>query len=402
MASELNKTPSGSRIHIGFFGRRNAGKSSVVNAVTGQEISIVSDVKGTTTDPVTKAMELLPMGPVLIIDTPGIDDEGQVGEMRVRRTHKMLNKCDVAVLVVDSSLGKSEYDMMLEKLFAEKEIPYITVYNKSDVASVGPLSENEIAVSAVNGENIDSLKEKIASLAVRNGEEKRIIGDRVNPGDVIVLVTPIDASAPKGRMILPQVQTTRDILDSNGICVTTQTSELECTLAALRNKPKMVITDSQVFGKVKNIVPEDVPLTSFSILMASYKGILEGAVKGVLGIENLREDSRVLICEGCTHHRQCEDIGTVKLPAWLKKHTGIENLNFEFTSGGEFPDSLEGYDLIVHCGGCMLNEREVTYRAKCAADAGIPFTNYGTAIAYMNGILKRSLSPFPELQAMLG
>ena len=401
MASELNKTPSGSRVHIGFFGRRNAGKSSVVNAVTGQEISIVSDVKGTTTDPVTKAMELLPMGPVLIIDTPGIDDEGEVGELRVRRTHKMLNKCDVAVLVVDAALGKAEADLTLEKLFLEKQIPYITVYNKSDITPIAALADNEISVSAVTGENIDFLKKKIASLAVKP-DDKRIIGDRISERDVVVLVTPIDASAPKGRMILPQVQTTRDILDSHAICVTTQTSELERTLSCLKEKPRMVITDSQVFGVVKNIVPEDVPLTSFSILMAAYKGILNGAVNGVLGIEKLRDGSRVLICEGCTHHRQCEDIGTVKFPAWLKKHTGIENLNFEFTSGGEFPDMLDKYDLIIHCGGCMLNEREVVYRAKCASDAGIPFTNYGTAIAYMNGILQRSLSPFPELQELLG
>ena len=400
MAAELNKTPSGSRVHIGFFGRRNAGKSSVVNAVTGQEISIVSDVKGTTTDPVTKAMELLPMGPVLIIDTPGIDDEGTVGELRVKRTHKMLNKCDVAVLVVDASIGKGEEDTALEELFRIKNIPYITVYNKSDLLAPAILAENELSVSAATGEGIDSLKEKIASLA-KHGEDKRIIGDRIKPKEVVVLVTPIDASAPKGRLILPQVQTIRDILDSNAVCMVAQTSELEATLDALKDKPRMVITDSQVFGVVKNIVPEDVPLTSFSILMASYKGILEGAVNGVLGIEKLREGSRVLICEGCTHHRQCEDIGTVKLPAWLKKYTGVESLNIEFTSGGEFPERLEEYDLIVHCGGCMLNEREVTYRAKCAADAGVPFTNYGTAIAYMNGILKRSLSPFPSLQAIL-
>ena len=400
MAAELNKTPSASRLHIGFFGRRNAGKSSVVNALTGQEVSIVSDVKGTTTDPVSKAMELLPIGPVLIIDTPGIDDSGEVGELRVKRSYRMLNKCDVAIHVIDASEGKNTFDEELTKLFKEKNIPYITVYNKSDLADTAD-DKSAVAVSALTGEGIDKLKDKLIALAASKGEDKRIIGDKLSAGDVVVLVTPIDGSAPKGRMILPQVQTIRDVLDSHAVCMVTQTDELETTLSALAKDPALVITDSQVFGKVKSIVPESVPLTSFSILMASVKGILEGAVHGVLGIEKLKSGSRVLICEGCTHHRQCEDIGTVKLPAWLRSYTGVDDLSFEFTSGGQFPESLDGFDLVIHCGACMLGEREVSYRAGCAADAGVPFTNYGTAIAYMNGILKRSLSPFPELQKLI-
>lgn len=397
MAADLNKTPNASRLHIGFFGRRNAGKSSLVNALTGQEISIVSDVRGTTTDPVTKAMELLPLGPVLIIDTPGTDDEGQLGAQRVKQSYRMMNRCDVCVLAVDSETGITEHDRALISLFEEKKLPYITVFNKSDLVKIEELKKNEISVSAVTGEGIEELKEMIIKIAGAEEKNRRIIGDKLDEGDVIVLVTPIDSSAPKGRLILPQVQTIRDVLDSRAMCFVTQTEQLEKTLSALAKKPKLVITDSQVFGKVKNIVPEDVPLTSFSILMASYKGILEGAVRGVRGLGDLKEGSRVLISEGCTHHRQCEDIGTVKLPAWIRKFTGIEDIRFEFTSGGQFPEDLDGYDLVIHCGGCMLGDREVSYRAKCAADAGVPFTNYGISIAYMNGILKRSLSPFPEL-----
>ncbi len=400
MAADMNKTPSGDRIHIGFFGRRNAGKSSVVNAVTAQNISIVSDVKGTTTDPVTKAMEILPLGPVLIIDTPGIDDEGTVGEMRVQSARRMLNKTDVAVLVVDSATGKCEYDIELEKLFLKKSIPYITVYNKSDVKSVDNLKENEIAVSALSGENIDKLKEMIASLAEPALKSRRIIGDKLNREDIVLLVTPIDSSAPKGRMILPQVQAIRDILDSNAICMVAQTEQLESALSSLKAPPKLVITDSQAFGRVKDIVPDDIKLTSFSILLASYKGFLEDAVNGVIALKDLKDGDRVIISEGCTHHRQCEDIGTVKLPEWIRKYTGC-NPQFEFTSGGKFPEKLDGCSLVIHCGACMLNDREILYRAECAADMGVPFTNYGTAIAYMNGILKRSLSPFPELQAKI-
>ncbi len=398
--AELNKTPNASRVHIGFFGKRNAGKSSIVNAVTGQDVSIVSDVLGTTTDPVTKAMELLPIGPVLIIDTPGIDDDGDIGRLRVKRSYRMLNKCDIAVVVVDAVTGADESEKALTELCLKKGVPCVTVYNKSDL--VNERSRDDVLyASAHSGEGIVELKEAIVRAAATEGAEKRIIGDRLNEGDVVILVTPIDASAPKGRMILPQVQTTRDILDSHAICMTAQTEELPKMLSALAEKPKLVITDSQAFGKVKDIVPQDVPLTSFSILMAAYKGMLETAVRGACAIEQLGENSRVLISEGCTHHRQCEDIGTVKLPAWLRRYTGHDGLVFDFTSGGDFPENLDGYDLVIHCGGCMLGEREVAYRARCAEDAGVPFTNYGTAIAYMNGILKRSLSPFPDMAKLI-
>ncbi len=396
MADNLNQTPNANRVHIGFFGRRNAGKSSVVNAVTGQELSIVSDVKGTTTDPVSKAMELLPVGPVVIIDTPGIDDEGTVGDMRVRKARQILNKTDVAVLIVDGVIGKTESDDELVALFEEKSIPYIIVYNKSDLKSREKLGENEISVSAVNGTNIYELKERIAALAKSEEDDKRVIGDLLERGDVVVLVTPIDSSAPKGRMILPQMQAIRDILDSRAMCIVTQTDELSKALGALKEPPKMVVTDSQAFYKVKEIVPREVPLTSFSILFARFKGILAPAVKGAAAVEKLKDGDTVLISEGCTHHRQCEDIGTVKLPSWIQKHTG-KKLNFEFSSGGGFPDDLSKYSLVVHCGGCMLNEREVIYRLKCARDQGVQFTNYGTLIAYMNGILKRSLEIFPDI-----
>ncbi len=401
MSAEMNKTPSAERVHIAFFGRRNAGKSSLVNAVTGQEISIVSDTLGTTTDPVTKAMELLPLGPVVIIDTPGIDDFGEIGELRVKRALRILNKTDIAVLVVDGTGEKGEYERELEEAFVKKSIPYVTVYTKSDVKKRDVLGEREISVSSTTLESINELREMLGGLVNTKDSARRIIGDRLSASDVVVLVTPIDSSAPKGRMILPQVQTLRDVLDSNAICVFTQPEELQTTLDNLKNPPRLVITDSQVFGKVKSIVPDSIPLTSFSILMAAYKGILEGAVNGAAAIDRLKSGSRVLISEGCTHHRQCEDIGSVKLPRWIKSHAGTDDITFELSSGGEFPESLEKYDLIIHCGGCMLNEREVAYRAKCASDAGTPMTNYGTAIAYMNGILKRSLSPFPELYERL-
>ena len=390
----LNQTPNADRVHIGFFGKRNAGKSSVVNAVTGQKLSIVSDVKGTTTDPVSKAMELLPVGPVVIIDTPGIDDEGLVGELRVRKARQILNKTDVAVLIIDGVAGKSQADNELIKLFEEKELPYIIVYNKSDLQKHENLKENEISVSALTGENVNELKERIAKLAKTEENEKRIIGDYLKPSDIVVLVTPIDSSAPKGRMILPQMQTIRDILDGNAMCIVTQTEQLKDALASLKEPPKMVVTDSQAFSIVKDIVPQSVPLTSFSILFANYKGVLKTAAAGAASVEKLKDGDTVLISEGCTHHRQCEDIGTVKLPNWIRKHTG-KSINFEFTSGGEFPDDLSKYSLIVHCGGCMLNEREVLYRQKCAQDQGVPFTNYGTLIAYMNGILARSAEIFP-------
>ena len=396
----LNDTPYGERLHIGFFGKRNAGKSSVVNAVTGQELSVVSDVKGTTTDPVTKAMELLPIGPVMIIDTPGYDDEGALGELRVKKTRQILNRTDLAVLVVDSSAGISDTDRQLTELFRERDIPYLTVYNKSDIKNITALNENEISVSAAENSNIHELKEKIAQLAKTDKPENRIVGDLLSAGDIVVLVTPIDASAPKGRMILPQVQTLRDILDADAMAVFTKEDQLAQTLEGLAKKPKMVITDSQVFGIVSKIVPEDIPLTSFSILMARYKGFLETAVKGAAAIDSLRDGDTVLISEGCTHHRQCGDIGSVKLPAMLKKTTG-KSFNIRLSSGRDFPEELSDIRLVIHCGGCMLNEREIGYRMRSAGTQDIPFTNYGIALAKMNGILSRSLSVFPELQKII-
>lgn len=393
MAANLNQTPSADRPHIAFFGKRNAGKSSVVNAFTGQELSIVSDYKGTTTDPVKKAMELLPLGPVVIIDTPGIDDDGIVGEMRVNRAYKTLNLTDIAILVIDSTAGKAAEDEKLIELFSKKDIPYIVVYNKSDIAENIILKENEIQVSALTGENIDELKNRVAHIIKSENNNKKIISDLLSEEDVVVLVTPIDSSAPKGRMILPQVQSIRDVLDKQCICIVTQTEQLSKTLSVLNTKPKLVVTDSQVFGKVKTILPADIPLTSFSILFARYKGLLKDAVNGAETLEKLNDSDKILICEGCTHHRQCEDIGTVKLPKWIENYTG-KKFWFEFTSGGDFPENIEKYALIVHCGGCMLNEREIRYRNKCANDAGVPITNYGTLIAYINGILERSIEIF--------
>ena len=386
----MNDTPSGERIHIGFFGRRNAGKSSVVNAVTGQSLAVVSDVKGTTTDPVRKAMELLPLGPVVIIDTPGFDDEGALGELRMKKTRQVLNRTDIAVLVVDASEGKKECDEQLIRLFGEKEIPYVVVFNKADLLEQIPAEgADEIYVSALRMEHIGELKEKIAHLK-ETGTEKKIIGDKLSEGDVVVLVVPIDSAAPKGRLILPQQQTIRDILDSNASAVVVKENTLSGTLEKLTERPRLVITDSQVFGKVSKIVPENVQLTSFSILMARYKGLLDEAVKGADAALRLKDGDKVLIAEGCTHHRQCDDIGTVKIPRWLREYTGKE-LVFETCSGAEFPDDLTEYSLIVHCGGCMLNEREVRYRMKCAADQNVPITNYGTLIAQIHGILERSL-----------
>lgn len=393
----LNDTPSANRVHISFFGCRNAGKSSVVNAVTGQETAVVSDVKGTTTDPVAKAMELLPMGAVVITDTPGIDDEGYLGELRVKRTKRVLNKTDIAVLVVDGTSGLNTVDKELISEFEKKNIPYIIAYNKSDLMDSKTVSgEREICISAKTGDGIFELKEKLASISENAKEERRIVGDLINPGDFIVLVVPIDESAPKGRLILPQQMTIRDILDADAVPIVTKETELTATLKGLGKKPYAVITDSQVFKKVAKEVPDDILLTSFSILMARYKGMLDFAVDGVCGIERLEEGDTILISEGCTHHRQCGDIGTVKLPALLKNYTG-KNLNIETSSGADFPDDLSKYSLIIHCGGCMLNEREVRYRVKCANDAGVPVTNYGTAIAYMSGILKRSLEIMPGL-----
>lgn len=388
----LNEVVSAERLHIGFFGLRNAGKSSVVNAVTGQEMSLVSDVKGTTTDPVKKAMELLPLGPVVIIDTPGIDDEGELGELRVKKTKQVLNYIDIAVLVVDSTLGLQDFDREMLSLFAQKKIPFVTVYNKSDLfAENVVLDDNTILVSAKNGTNINELKEKIAHAVKAQNEKKQVVGDLLKAGDVVVLVTPIDSAAPKGRLILPQQMTIRDILDVGAIPVVTRETELETTLNALKEKPRMVITDSQAFGFVSKIVG-DIPLTSFSILMARYKGSLESAVKGAEKMKNLADGDCVLISEGCTHHRQCGDIGTQKLPKWLKEYSGKE-LNFKFTSGKDFPEDLTGISLVVHCGGCMLTEREMQYRRRFCEENNVPITNYGTAIAQVNGILEKSLKP---------
>lgn len=397
MANNLNETPDANRLHIAFFGRRNAGKSSVVNAVTGQNLSIVSDVPGTTTDPVSKAMELLPVGPVVILDTPGIDDSGAIGKLRVQKTKQILNKADIAVLIIDSSAGKLQCDEELIALFNAKNIPYIVVFNKSDLKRMDSLADNEISVSAKTGENINALKDKIAFYGAKEIITKCIICNKLKKEDVIVLVTPIDGSAPKGRLILPQVQTIRDILDANAVCITVQTDQLSFVLESLKAKPKLIITDSQVFGKVKSIVPDDIMLTSFSILMAAFKGFLKPAVQGAASMEKLKNGDMVLISEGCTHHRQCEDIGTVKLPEWIETHTK-KKLAFQFTSGGAFPEDLKKYALIIHCGGCMLNEKEMLHRQKSAENQNVPFTNYGTAIAYMNGVLKRSLEIFPEIQ----
>ena len=392
----MNNTPASERTHIGFFGRRNAGKSSIVNAVTGQELAVVSDVKGTTTDPVYKTMELLPLGPVMIIDTPGFDDEGMLGELRVKKTKQVLNKTDIAVLVVDASEGIKECDKELIDLFEAKQINYLIVYNKSDLLDEVPAAEEkEIYASALKKENIFEVKERIAALKEQN-EEKSIIADKLNRGDFVVLVVPIDSAAPKGRLILPQQQTIRDILDAGAIAIVTKESELTATLEGLGKKPAMVITDSQVFKTVAPMVPKDIPLTSFSILMARYKGLLDAAAPGAAAVEHLKDGDTVLIAEGCTHHRQCDDIGTVKIPNWLRKYTGKE-IKIETCSGTEFPEDLTKYAMVIHCGGCMLNEREMQYRLKCAEDQGVPMTNYGTAIAHIKGILGRSIEVFPNL-----
>lgn len=396
----LNDTPSGERLHIGFFGVRNAGKSSLVNAVTNQELSVVSDIKGTTTDPVYKSMELLPLGPVMIIDTPGFDDCGQLGELRIKKTKEILNRTDIAVLVTDTAAGLTGTDRELISLFAAREIPYIIVYNKSDIAPKSDLRSNEISVSALDKTNITQLKELIGTLVKTESENLKIVGDLIQPNDFVVLVVPIDSAAPKGRLILPQQQTIRDILEAGAVPIVTRETELAETLRNTGKKPAMVITDSQAFGMVSKIVPENIPLTSFSILMARYKGFLRDAVKGAAAIGKLRDGDKVLISEGCTHHRQCEDIGTVKLPKWLAEYTGAE-LELGFSSGREFPEDLTGFSLVIHCGGCMLNEKEMKFRRKTAAAQNIPFTNYGTAIAFMKGILKRSTAIFPAIAAEL-
>lgn len=393
----MNNTPMSERLHIGLFGKRNAGKSSVINALTGQNLSIVSEVKGTTTDPVLKSMELLPLGPVVIIDTPGLDDEGELGSLRIQKAYQMLNKTDIALLVVDATVGITNEDEGILSRIREKEIPYLVVFNKTDLEGEFdpsiPKDISWIAVSATTKENINSLKERIGQLIPADDSSKKIVGDLIKPMDFVVLVVPIDKAAPKGRLILPQQQTIRDILDAGAVPIAVRDTELSDTLKKLNQDPALVITDSQAFSKVSKIVPENVPLTSFSVLFARYKGDLDALANGAKALDHLNDGDVILISEGCTHHRQCGDIGTEKLPAWIKKHTG-KQITFSFTSGTEFPSDLSGYSLIIHCGGCMLNEREMKYRMRCAKDAHVPITNYGTAIAHMNGILERSTRMF--------
>jgi [FeFe] hydrogenase H-cluster maturation GTPase HydF len=393
----LNETPSANRIHIGFFGKRNAGKSSVVNAVTGQDLAVVSEVRGTTTDPVSKAMELLPLGPVVVIDTPGIDDEGALGEQRIRKAKQVLNKSDIALLIVDVTVGKTEADRELIKIFRAKHIPYLVVWNKSDLLSTIPIAApEEIFVSAATKFQIMELKERIAALPVGDESEHRLVADLIQPSDFVVLVIPIDSAAPKGRLILPQQQVLRDILEVSATAIVVKETELRETLKKLGQNPKLVITDSQAFAQVSADTPNDVSLTSFSILFARYKGSLLPAVKGAKMLDHLTDGDTVLISEGCTHHRQCDDIGTVKLPRWIQEYTG-KRIQFAFTAGREFPEDLSPYKLAVHCGGCMLNEREMKYRVQCALDQSVPITNYGILIAHINGILKRSVAMFPHV-----
>lgn len=405
----LNSTPSGERIHIGIFGRRNAGKSSLINALASQSLAIVSDYKGTTTDPVYKAMELLPLGPVMMIDTPGIDDEGELGQLRVSKAYQVLNKTDIALLVVDSKSGLCAEDIQLWQHIQSKKIPALLIFNKKELlgemeqalltASALKLTNKCFFVSAANNTNIHELKEAIAALTPKS-KENPLINDILAPGDVVVMVTPIDSAAPKGRLILPQQQILRNIIDKGATAMVTRETELQETLGKLCSPPRLVITDSQVFGKVNKMLPADIPLTSFSILMARYKGNLYNAVHGVRCLDNIASGDKILISEGCTHHRQCGDIGTVKLPAWIRSYTKAEPV-FEFTSGTEFPTDLSPYKLVIHCGACMLNEREIQHRYNSAAQQQIPITNYGIAIAYMNGILKRTIEPLPELKGML-
>ena len=402
MTTNLNQTPSANRTHIGILGKRNAGKSSLINAITGQNYAIVSDVLGTTTDPVLKSMELLPLGPVVIIDTPGLDDEGTLGALRIQKAYQILNKTDIAVLVIDASFGVTKEDSEILKRIHEKEIPCVIVVNKSDICPNCnledlplPDSDSAILVSSKTGEHIHELKELLAQQASQDTIQKSIVADLLNPLDFVVLVVPIDSAAPKGRLILPQQQTIRDILEAKASAIVVQETELAETLNSLGKKPKMVITDSQVFKKVSAVTPDDILLTSFSILFARYKGNLKTLVDGASALDSLKNGDRILISEGCTHHRQCDDIGTVKLPNWIRSYTKKE-VEFEFTSGTEFPLDLSSYKMIIHCGGCMLNEREMKYRLKCAEDAKIPITNYGTCIAYINGILNRSLEPVKD------
>lgn len=397
----LNQTPAAERIHIGFFGRRNAGKSSLMNAVTGQELAVVSEVKGTTTDPVSKTMELLPLGPVMMIDTPGIDDEGELGSLRVRKSRQVLNKTDIAVLVVDGTVGETKEDREMLSLFQEKEIPYLVVYHKADLLPEMTKREGHpvLYVSSKTGFGVEALKNRLASMK-RLEEEKDLLEGLVKPGDLVVLVTPIDKAAPKGRLILPQQQTIRALLDHGCVSVVARETELQQLLDGMERKPALVITDSQAFSTVSAIVPEEIPLTSFSILFARYKGDLRQAVAGVKALERVQDGDKILISEGCTHHRQCNDIGTVKLPGWIRSYTGREP-EFVYTSGTGFQEDLGQFRVIIHCGACMLNEREMKYRLACARDQGVDMTNYGITIAHIHGILKRSLGPFPDIEALL-
>lgn len=407
----LNNTPAAERVHIGIFGRRNAGKSSLINALTSQNLAIVSDVKGTTTDPVAKSMELLPLGPVVLIDTPGLDDTGDLGALRVQKAHQTLNKTDIAILVVDASSGVTAEDQRILSRIREKQIPCLVAVNKSDLDSAGEIPKlpdssaiEVLPVSAKTGQGIEKLKERIAALAPKEEENRRIVGDLLSPGDLVCLVIPIDKAAPKGRLILPQQQTIRDILDTGALALAVRDTELKAALEGQDGRPglhpALIITDSQAFASVASIVPPQIPLTSFSILFARYKGSLKALAEGARALDTLKKGDHILVSEGCTHHRQCGDIGTVKLPALIRRHTGLaapEDLRFSFTSGTEFPEDLSGYRMVIHCGGCMLNEREMKFRMACARDAGVPMTNYGTAIAHMNGILERSLAPFAGL-----
>jgi len=397
----LNDTASADRIHIGFYGMRNAGKSSLVNAVTGQELSVVSEVKGTTTDPVKKAMELLPLGPVVIIDTPGLDDEGDLGEKRIQKAKRILDQTDIAVLVVDSAVGLSTQDAELIERFKAKKLPYVVAYNKAELLNERPeLDDDAIYVSAATGENINALKDKLGSFAKLLQDDKRVVADKLVKGSTVVLVMPIDEAAPKGRVIMPQQQVLRDVLDAHCTAVCCQDTELESTLASLKNQPALVVTDSQVFGVVAKAVPQNVPLTSFSILFARYRGDLAELVRGAAQLKKLKDGDRVLISEGCTHHRQCSDIGTVKMPKWIESFSGAAP-KYSFTSGGEYPEDLTQFKLIVHCGGCVLNPAEMKSRIAKAVEQGVPIVNYGIAIAHMHGILRRSLEIFPEILGIL-
>lgn len=404
----LNATPSSERVHIGIFGKRNAGKSSLINAITGQNLAIVSEAKGTTTDPVYKAMELLPLGPVMIIDTPGIDDEGVLGSLRIQKAYQVLNKTDIALVIIDAAVGPSAEDLRLIKRINTKKIPLLIVINKCETinedkktAYQALLSNGKLLfVSAEQKLNIFELKEAIAQTVPADENKAQIVADLLSPSDFVVLVVPIDSAAPKGRLILPQQQTIRDILEADAAAIVVKENELTNTLQNLGKRPKLVITDSQVFKKVAAETPADILLTSFSIMFARYKGNLQTAVQGVTALDSLEDGDKILIGEGCTHHRQCDDIGTVKLPRWIKEYTG-KNPEFIFTSGTEFPLNLSPYKMIIHCGACMLNEREMQYRIKCAADQNIPFTNYGITIAYINGILKRTVEPFPQIYKLL-